>query len=112
MTSLQENSTGSGGSHGGGAAAISGFGFQALVGASFVSSMLGGSRLDERLKLGPSSAVNVRFETEAPVDDILIATSGRWFCCYPGQDQRPFGEKFGESLRTGSFAICSSLVGV
>lgn len=79
MTGVQENSTGSGGAHGGGAAAISGFGFQALVGASFVSSMLGGSRLDERLKLGPSSAVNVRFETEAPVDDILIATSDAGF---------------------------------
>ena len=59
----------------GGASAASGFRFQALVGATFASSMLTESPLDVRLQLGKAGAVNIGFETDAPVDDILIATS-------------------------------------
>ncbi|ECT6332142.1 ATP-binding protein [Salmonella enterica subsp. enterica serovar Cerro] len=65
--------------NGGGAATSSGILFQQQLGAHFAAQILSGSRLDARLGLGEASPVWVRFETEAPVDDILVATSADGF---------------------------------
>ncbi|ADC57542.1 conserved hypothetical protein [Klebsiella variicola At-22] len=61
--------------NGGGAATSSGILFQQQLGAHFAAQILSDSRLDTRLRLGNASPVWLRFETEAPVDDILVATS-------------------------------------
>lgn len=65
--------------NGGGAATSSGILFQQQLGAHFAAQILSGSRLDARLGLGEASPVWLRFETEAPVDDILVATSADGF---------------------------------
>ena len=65
--------------NGGGAATSSGILFQQQLGAHFAAQILSGSKLDARLGLGEASPVWLRFETEAPVDDILVATSADGF---------------------------------
>ncbi|MFA3778326.1 hypothetical protein [Yersinia sp. 1652 StPb PI] len=65
--------------NGGGAATSSGILFQQQLGAHFAAQILSDSRLDARLGLGNASSVWLRFETEAPVDDILVATSAGGF---------------------------------
>lgn len=64
---------------GGGPAASAGIAFQASVGALIGSWVLADRRLDSRLRLGSARAAWVRFETEAPVDDILVQTSDEGF---------------------------------
>ena len=58
---------------GGGNATASGVSFQASVAAYFASQGLAETPLDARLGLGTAKPTGFRFETEAPVDDILIA---------------------------------------
>lgn len=58
---------------GGGNATASGVSFQASVAAYFASHGLAGAPLDARLGLGSANPTGFRFETEAPVDDILIS---------------------------------------
>jgi hypothetical protein len=58
----------------GGNATAGGVTFQAEVGAGFAVRLLAERRLNERLGLGDVSIRSLRFETEAPVDDILIET--------------------------------------
>ncbi|WP_315730732.1 MULTISPECIES: ATP-binding protein [unclassified Bradyrhizobium] len=54
-------------------------GFQAAVGAAFACRLLADRPLDDRLRLGNATLRSIRFETEAPIDDILIETSaGGW----------------------------------
>ncbi|KPF62768.1 hypothetical protein IP69_20145 [Bosea sp. AAP35] len=64
---------------GGGAATSAGILFEQKLGALFGAWMLAGRRLDPRFTLGDTTAAWIRFETEAPVDDILIATSAGGF---------------------------------
>ena len=59
----------------GGAATSAGIVFQQQVGALFGACLLAGERVDARLNLGTAVPVWMRFETEAPVDDILVSTS-------------------------------------
>lgn len=59
----------------GGAAAAGGIGFQAQLGALFGLQLLAQVPVDHVLELGPAVPVWIRFETEAPVDDILVATT-------------------------------------
>ena len=59
----------------GGAATSAGIVFQQQVGALFGACLLAGERVDERLNLGAAVPAWLRFETEAPVDDILVSTS-------------------------------------
>ena len=61
--------------NGGGAATSSGILFQQQLGAHSAAQILSDSRLDARLGLGNASSFWLRFETEAPVDNILVATS-------------------------------------
>lgn len=65
--------------NGGGAATSSGILFEQQLGAFFAAQILSGSKLDEQLGLGDASPIWLRFETEAPVDDILVATSTNGF---------------------------------
>ncbi|EHM45430.1 NACHT domain-containing protein [Yokenella regensburgei] len=65
--------------NGGGAATSSGILFQQQLGAHFAAQILSANRMDARLGLGEASPVWLRFETEAPVDDILVATSADGF---------------------------------
>lgn len=60
---------------GGGAATSAGIRFEQQLGALFSSWILSGERLNDTFRLGAASAEWIRFETEAPVDDILIKTS-------------------------------------
>ena len=60
---------------GGGAAASAGMRFEQQLGALFGSMILSQRPMDESLDLGNAVPVSVRFETEAPVDDILVETS-------------------------------------
>jgi len=64
---------------GGGAAASAGILFQQRVGAVIGSWLLAGLPLDNRLNLGLARPAWIRFETEAPVDDILVGTSDGGF---------------------------------
>ena len=59
---------------GGGNATAGGVTFQAEVGALFAVHLIAEQRLSPRLELGDVRARSLRFETEAPVDDILIET--------------------------------------
>lgn len=64
----------------GGAAAAGGFRFQAQLGAFFALNILSQhSVLSRELELDNALPLWMRFETEAPVDDILIATSSGGF---------------------------------
>ena len=59
----------------GGAAAAAGIGFQAQLGGLFGLQLLAQVPIDHVLELGAAVPDWIRFETEAPVDDILVATS-------------------------------------
>ena len=59
---------------GGGNATAAGVSFQAQVGAAFACQLLAERPIDPRLGLGTTLVQSLRFETEAPVDDILIET--------------------------------------
>lgn len=65
--------------NGGGAATSSGILFEQKLGAYFAAQILNGDRLDAHLGLGSAVPIWLRFETEAPVDDILVATSADGF---------------------------------
>jgi hypothetical protein len=57
----------------GGNATAARVGFQAQLGALFATQLVAEGAIDDRLNLsGPGS---LRFETEVPVDDILIETA-------------------------------------
>lgn len=66
---------------GGGAGPAAGVTFQGGVAALLAASGLGERHVDERLELGQESVVEIRLETEAPIDDLLVMTSapGRLF---------------------------------
>ncbi|MDZ4318399.1 MAG: ATP-binding protein, partial [Phenylobacterium sp.] len=59
----------------GGSAAAGGFEFQAKLGAMFGLQLLAQRPVDHSLGLGAAVPAWIRFESEAPVDDILVATS-------------------------------------
>jgi hypothetical protein len=60
---------------GGGNATAAGVTFQGALGASFAAAAIADRPLDTRLEIGAVRVRNLRFETEAPLDDILLATS-------------------------------------
>jgi hypothetical protein len=60
---------------GGGSATSAGILFEQQLGALIGSWMLTGRPIDQRLNLGTATVDWIRFETEAPVDDVLVATS-------------------------------------
>ncbi|WP_438765349.1 hypothetical protein [Kushneria sp. TE3] len=64
---------------GGGAATSAGIQFQQQVGAIMGAWILAEQSFDRQLELGAAKPEWLRFETEAPVDDILIGTSDGGF---------------------------------
>jgi hypothetical protein len=61
-------------SKGGGNATAGGVTFQASVGAIFATQLLAERTIDPRLGLGNVRPKSVRFETDAPIDDIVVET--------------------------------------
>ena len=78
---------------GGGSAPAAGVPFQGAVGALFAASGMAPQKADERLELGAEQVLAFRFETEAPVDDILIETSGPAWLFFQAKTNLPFGEQ-------------------
>ena len=73
-SSTRSNRTKTCSPQGGGNATASGVNFQALVGAIFASRLLAERTVDDRLRLAGARAISIRFETETPLDDILVET--------------------------------------
>ncbi len=64
---------------GGGNAPAGGVTMQASVAASIAVRLLADVALDKRLGLGAAKPTAIRFETEVPVDDVVIETDfGGW----------------------------------
>src|SRR5262247_3662170 len=64
---------------GGGHAAAAGISFEAQLGGAFACQLLSERLIDARFGLGDARFRSLRFETEAPVDDILVETDkGGW----------------------------------
>lgn len=92
---------------GGGAATSAGIEFQQKVGGLIGAGMLAGRPVDGRLELGGATAQWIRFETEAPVDDILVATSMGGFIALQvkttaslsSDPKSPFGKSVGQFVR-------------
>jgi hypothetical protein len=61
---------------GGGSAPAAGVPFQGSVGAFFAVAGMAQRKVDERIELGAERVEDFRFETEAPLDDVLILTDG------------------------------------
>jgi hypothetical protein len=78
---------------GGGSAPAAGVSFQAAVGAFFAVSGMAPCKVDERLELGAERILSFRFETEAPIDDILILTSGPGRLFFQAKTNLRFGEQ-------------------
>ena len=72
---------------GGGNATAAGVTFQASVGAVFATQMLTESLGDDRLGLAPFRAKSIRFESDAPLDDIAVETDQRRMDSRPSQDK-------------------------
>jgi hypothetical protein len=64
---------------GGGSSPASGVTFQGSLGASLGIAAITDNPLDRRLGLGRARARSLRFETEAPIDDILLPTTDDGF---------------------------------
>jgi hypothetical protein len=64
---------------GGGAATSAGIRFEQQLGALISSWMLAGDRFDTCFRLGAAAPAWLRFETEAPVDDLLVKTTDGGF---------------------------------
>ena len=91
----------------GGAATSAGITFQQQLGAFFGAYLLAGKRLDARLNLGTAVPVWLRFETEAPVDDILVFTSNDGYIAIQAKTRvslsqdltNPFGKTVAQFVR-------------
>jgi hypothetical protein len=91
----------------GGAATSAGILFEQHLGALFGAWMLADRPIDQRLNLAGATPIWIRFETEAPVDDILVATSSGGFLAiqakttaYVSRDIRsPFGKTVAQFVK-------------
>lgn len=92
---------------GGGAATSTGILFQQQVGAVIGSWLLGNLPLGKRLNLGQAKPTWIRFETEAPIDDILVGTSDGGFVAFQVKTNvslsasldSPFGKTISQFVR-------------
>ncbi len=83
---------------GGGNAATSGIQFQAGVGALFAARLLAEARLDDLLGLAGAHVRSIRFETSAPVDDILIETDQGGFVAIQAKSSISLGSTLNSVL--------------
>lgn len=92
---------------GGGAATSVGMRFQQQLGALFSSWILAGDRFDQCFGLGAAVPEWIRFETEAPVDDLLIKTDcdgyvavqAKTTVTMSGEIGSPLGKTIGQFVR-------------
>lgn len=92
---------------GGGAATNAGVYFEHQLGAQIASWILSDAPFDSALSLGDAKPVWIRFETEAPVDDILISTSIEGFVAIQAKTtvssssdiRSPFGKTMEQFVR-------------
>lgn len=92
---------------GGGAATTAGIRFQQQLGALIASWILAGDRFDPAFELGAARPLWVRFETEAPVDDLLMETSEGGFVAIQAKTtarlssdpESPFGKTVRQFVR-------------
>ena len=91
----------------GGAATSAGVIFQQKIGAIFCTCLLAEKAVDERLDLGNATPVWLRFETNAPVDDILVSTSTNGYLAVQAKTtvslstdmSSPFGKTISQFVR-------------
>ena len=107
MTDSTQASHSTTSAEGSGAATSAGIVFQQQLGAFIGVLLLSGRRLDERLNLGTARPVSLRFETEAPVDDVLVHTSTNGYVAIQakttvslsGNLASPFGKTVSQFVR-------------
>lgn len=83
---------------GGGAATSAGVRFEQQLGALFSSWILAGDRFDDSFRLGAAAPTWVRFETEAPVDDLLIKTTDGGYVAVQAKTTASLSEDLGSPL--------------
>src|SRR5208337_1782467 len=83
---------------GGGNSPASGVTFQGSLGASFATAAALDRPVDSRLGLGSVRARSLRFETEAPVDDILVPTSADGHIFAQAKASLEFGSKLDSEM--------------
>lgn len=83
---------------GGGAATSAGIRFEQQLGALFSSWILAGDRFDDSFRLGAAAPEWIRFETEAPVDDLLIKTSDGGYVAVQAKTTASLSEDLGSPL--------------
>jgi hypothetical protein len=76
---------------GGGSAPAAGVPFRGALGAFFAAAGMAPRKVDERLELGDELVLYFRFETEAPVDDILIEINGPGRLFFQAKTSLAFG---------------------
>lgn len=92
---------------GGGAGPNAGVLFQAYAGSVFAAGLLVGSSLPATIRLGGAQARTIKFETEAPVDDILVTTDRDGYIAIQAKTtvrasrrlQSPFGKTVEQFVR-------------
>ena len=83
--------------------------FQAYVGGVFAADLLAGAALPAALRLGNALAKTIKFETEAPVDDILLTTDQDGYIAIQAKTtvrasrklHSPFGKTVEQFVRLG-----------
>ncbi|MCL6688081.1 hypothetical protein M8R19_05065 [Pseudomonas sp. R3.Fl] len=98
MTHTPRNSPSSDRIGGGGAATSAGIRFEQQLGALFSSWILAGDRLDDSFRLGAASPEWIRFETEAPVDDLLIKTNDDGYVAVQAKTTASLSDDLGSPL--------------
>jgi hypothetical protein len=83
---------------GGGAATSAGIRFEQQLGALISSWILAGDRFDESFQLGGATPEWVRFETEAPIDDLLVKTSDGGFVAIQAKTTATLSDDVGSPL--------------
>lgn len=83
---------------GGGAATSAGIRFEQQLGALFSSWILAGDRFDESFRLGAAAPEWIRFETEAPVDDLLVKTTMGGYVALQAKTSVSLSEDLGSPL--------------
>lgn len=83
---------------GGGAATSAGIHFEQQLGALFSSWILARDQFDDSFRLGAAAPEWIRFETEAPVDDLLIKTSNGGYVAVQAKTSVSLSEDPAQSL--------------
>jgi hypothetical protein len=83
---------------GGGAATSAGIRFEQQLGALISAWILAGDRFDASFGLGAAAPVWLRFETEAPIDDLLVKTTNGGFVAIQAKTTASLSDDLGSPL--------------